>query len=207
MLILLVIYQLLVAFGRASFHESFPFASFVMAFALVAGVYASQAGRRLRLTIAGLAAGAVVLSTTEETSGNLLFLALLATTLVITFGHVLRTTRIRLDTIFGAVCVYIQLAALWGLIYYVIARIEGPTTFSLSSDTGDVRLQQDLFYYSWVTLTTLGYGDVTPQHPLARVAANLECIVGQFYIAIVVARLVAIQVTQRLTRDDESAAG
>ena len=53
-------------------------------------------------------------------------------------------------------------------------------------------------YFSWVTLTTVGYGDLSPTHPLARLLSNLESFVGQFYIAVVVARMVAIQVTMRM---------
>jgi hypothetical protein len=52
----------------------------------------------------------------------------------------------------------------------------------------------ELLYFSYVTLTTLGFGDITPVHPVARSIAGLEALTGQFYIAIVVARLVALHI-------------
>ena len=54
-----------------------------------------------------------------------------------------------------------------------------------------------LIYFSNVTLTTLGYGDILPLSNLARMLANLEAMAGQLYVAIVIARMVGVQVTQR----------
>ena len=104
--------------------------------------------------------------------------------------HVFRAERITLDKIAGAVCVYFLIAALWGIFYNVL----GPDAFAFAREVSHP--ENELFYYSWVTLSTLGYGDITPVHPLARVGANIECFAGQFYIAIVVARLVALQLIQ-----------
>ncbi len=55
----------------------------------------------------------------------------------------------------------------------------------------------DMIYFSNVTLTTLGYGDILPLSNLARMLANLEAMAGQLYVAIVIARMVGVQVTQR----------
>ena len=63
----------------------------------------------------------------------------------------------------------------------------------------------ELAYYSFVTLTTLGYGDITPATPYARALSNLEAIFGQFYIAILVAALVGIYIANRI--DPKSSAG
>ena len=59
----------------------------------------------------------------------------------------------------------------------------------------------DLLYYSFVTLTTLGYGDITPEGSIARVIAYLAAIVGQFYIAILVGTLVGMYLSQRKHED------
>jgi hypothetical protein len=54
-----------------------------------------------------------------------------------------------------------------------------------------------LLYFSLTTLTTTGYGDITPVDPVARSAANLEAVIGQFYLAITIARLVALEIAER----------
>ena len=59
------------------------------------------------------------------------------------------------------------------------------------------RLQADVVYFSFATLTTLGYGDIVPVDPFARSLANLESIIGQFYLAITVARLVTLELADR----------
>ena len=56
----------------------------------------------------------------------------------------------------------------------------------------------DLIYFSNVTLTTLGYGDIVPISNLARTLANLEAMAGQLYVAIVIASMVGMQVTQKI---------
>ena len=55
----------------------------------------------------------------------------------------------------------------------------------------------DALYYTTVTLTTTGYGDITPVDPFARGLANLEAVIGQFYLAITVARLIALEIADR----------
>ena len=70
--------------------------------------------------------------------------------------------------------------------------------------------QQAVVYFSFTTLTTLGYGDIVPVHPLARSLAYLEAIVGPLFVAVLIARLVALQVTSetenRAAKDEDEAA-
>jgi hypothetical protein len=96
----------------------------------------------------------------------------------------------------GAVVVYILLGAAWALIYQVVAlTIPQAFHFSESVAGGDPdALQRLLTYYSFITLTTTGYGDITPVHPVARTLAMLEALVGQLYPAITLARLVSLGV-------------
>jgi hypothetical protein len=58
-----------------------------------------------------------------------------------------------------------------------------------------------LFYFSFTTLTTLGYGDITPAGKFAQVLANMEAIAGQVYLAIFIARLVGLHIAQELKRE------
>jgi len=101
--------------------------------------------------------------------------------------------------IMGAVAAYLLLGVIWSLAYYLIAlrmpeafNVQGPFT------PGDREsLQSDLFYFSFVTLTTTGYGDIVPVHPIARMLVILEGVAGQLFPAILIARLVALQVQSR----------
>lgn len=104
--------------------------------------------------------------------------------------------------IFGAVCGYLLLGIIWSLMYYAV-ETASPGSFNMPAPTGaDVataRLDRDsLSYYSFITLATVGYGDVTPRTPLARTLAWVEAITGQLYLAILVAGLVGFKVTQAM---------
>ena len=103
--------------------------------------------------------------------------------------------RVRIGT--GATaCIYLLLGVIWALVYVFINQVM-PGSFS-GRITGTVFNQlQDFLYYSFVTLTTLGYGDIVPVRAGARALATFEAIVGQFYIAILVAGLVAAYITRR----------
>jgi hypothetical protein len=106
------------------------------------------------------------------------------------------------DAIFGAICGYLLLGIIWSLTYSAV-EMAFPGSFSTASSrsTGVVAARLDrgtLGYYSFITLATVGYGDVTPTTPLARTLAWMEAITGQFYLAILVAGLVGFKVTQAL---------
>jgi hypothetical protein len=109
------------------------------------------------------------------------------------------------DAIFGAVCGYLLLGIIWSLLCYA-AETASPGSFVKSSPGGDETVapqltRGELSYYSFITLATVGYGDVTPTTPLARMLAWTEAITGQFYLAILVAGLVGFKVTQAM-RDE-----
>jgi voltage-gated potassium channel len=115
------------------------------------------------------------------------------------------------DAIFGAVCGYLLLGIIWTLLYsavetawpgsfYLPAWEKEPVTPAITSVPSSFS-RDILSYYSFITLATVGYGDVTPRTPLARTLAWIEAITGQFYLAILVAGLVGFKVTQAM-RDD-----
>jgi hypothetical protein len=93
----------------------------------------------------------------------------------------------------GAIVVYLLLGALWSLLYQVVA-LTIPQAFRLPEGlAGDpATLQRMMTYFSFITLTTTGYGDITPVHPVARTLTMLEALVGQLYPAITLARLVSL---------------
>ncbi|MGO9110067.1 MAG: potassium channel family protein [Thermoguttaceae bacterium] len=104
------------------------------------------------------------------------------------------------DAIFGAVCGYLLLGIIWSLVYSAVETTSpGSSTSSTSATTPTVAGTHDrgvLTYYSFITLATVGYGDVTPSTPLARTLTCIEAITGQLYLAILVAGLVGIKVAQ-----------
>ncbi|MCU0873161.1 MAG: potassium channel family protein [Pirellulaceae bacterium] len=104
------------------------------------------------------------------------------------------------DAVFGAVVGYLLLGIIWSLLYSA-TETAFPGSFAMPALGGGDRAsgQVDrgtLGYFSFITLATVGYGDVTPTTPLARTLAWTEAITGQFYLAILVAGLVGFKVTQ-----------
>jgi voltage-gated potassium channel len=102
------------------------------------------------------------------------------------------------DSIYGAVCGYLFLGLAWAMSCSMIEAVQ-PGSYQMSQSLqteGDHPPQQVLTYYSFVTLTTVGYGDVTPVSPVTRTFAWVEAITGQFYLAIIVAGLVSMLVTK-----------
>lgn len=104
------------------------------------------------------------------------------------------------DSIFGAVCGYLFLGLGWAVLYSVIERYY-PGSFQMSQSLmikdGSARPLPDvLTYYSFVTLTTVGYGDVYPISPATQTLAWIEAITGQFYLAVIVAGLVSLLVAK-----------
>jgi hypothetical protein len=106
----------------------------------------------------------------------------------------------------GAVCGYLLLGMAWGVLYAMLDTA-WPGSFEVGSRLAEqVRADQSrvpLFtYYSFVTLTTVGYGDVTPLSTPARTCAWLEALTGQFYLAVLVAGLVGALLSRKSEASD-----
>lgn len=95
------------------------------------------------------------------------------------------------NMLFGAVCVYLLLGLIWAMFYAVLNYIWPQGAFQGIVFDNKYWQFDSYLYFSFTTLTTDGYGDITPLNPLVRTVAYLEMIVGQFYIAILVSGLVA----------------
>lgn len=111
--------------------------------------------------------------------------------------EVLSHQRVTSETVNGALCVYLLVALIWSQVYTILEATD-PGSFRLPEGAGgDVALQQTLTYFSVVTQTTLGYGDVVPATPSARSLAVGQAIFGQLYLAVLIARLVALEIAHR----------
>jgi predicted membrane channel-forming protein YqfA (hemolysin III family) len=96
-----------------------------------------------------------------------------------------RESRVTGDTLRGGISVYLMLGWFWVFIYQIIYLLE-PGAFSRPLTNSQ------LIYFSFTTLTTVGYGDILPVNQLAMIFSNLEAVVGQMYPAIIIARLVSL---------------
>jgi len=106
------------------------------------------------------------------------------------------TTKVTYNSIVGSICIFLLLGLIWVMLYLLLIE------FTALAFTGiEVRPWQEnlhsLIYFSFVTLTTLGFGDLLPASPLARFLVYIEAIVGVFYMAIVVSSLVSAGITHK----------
>ena len=108
-------------------------------------------------------------------------------------AFVLRARRADLGIVLGSVCVYLLVALMWGIGYALLEGLQ-PGSFALpvEADADADNMRNALQYFSFVTITTLGYGDIQPVARLARMLSTLEAVVGQLYLVILVARLVGL---------------
>ncbi len=99
----------------------------------------------------------------------------------------------------GAVAAYLLLGLIWSWVYYAIAlhRPGAFTGLEALSQRESEALYTHFQYFSFTVLTTVGFGDIVPVDPIARMAANLEGVTGQLFLAILIARLVSLQVQSK----------
>jgi voltage-gated potassium channel len=115
-------------------------------------------------------------------------------TAVLILRHVFQSREVTRDVIHGALVVYLLLGILGG---FVFALLEGLRPGSFDIPGGMIEENRLLFiYYSFITLTTLGYGDITPLTAPACSLSLLEAAFGQIYLAVLLARLVGIHISQ-----------
>lgn len=118
-------------------------------------------------------------------------IVLLIFTLVAVMARILRVERVTQNTVFGAIVVYLLLGMVWAIAYTLMDQAS-TTAFSpsgmLTESPGTAA------YFSLITQTTLGYGDITPAAGFPRMMAAVQAVVGQVFLVITVARMVGLQV-------------
>jgi hypothetical protein len=124
-------------------------------------------------------------------------LALSAFVIVI-FLQVSRAGPVSAHRIRGAIALYLLIAMLFAFLYGIM-EILAPGAFNLPGDWSRVSATrvEAFYYFSIVTLTTVGFGDITAVHPFARSLVMLEALIGQLYPAILLARLVSLEIETR----------
>jgi hypothetical protein len=170
---------------------------FVFALLLVSGVMALTERKLARMLLMPVAVvtltldlGSWVVPVAEPWVQGTSLLSLLLL-LAVVLGQTLRRGPITFHRIQGAVAAYLLLGVIWAHAYALVATLR-PGAFSGPVSPADG--PRAFFYFSFVTLTTVGYGDVLPIHPVARSLANLEAVTGSLYLATLIARLVSLAV-------------
>jgi hypothetical protein len=113
-----------------------------------------------------------------------------AATIALLLRYVFDREVLTSDRLWGAAAAYLMIGVMWSIFFTIIDRVEGPA-FAIRDASGPMQLN-DLLYFSFGTLTTSGFGDIVPVTRVARTAAMIEGIVGQLFIAILIARLVGV---------------
>jgi hypothetical protein len=109
---------------------------------------------------------------------------------------------VNMQRVLGAIAAYLLFGLTWSVIYGLLAQLI-PGAFSHTA-AGAIYSADDrasITYFSFVTLTTLGYGDITPTHEISRMFALMEALTGQLYPATLLARLVSLEVSHRSGRN------
>lgn len=167
--------------------------TFTLAMLIFGGaIYAGRTGSRLARPLAALLLLATVLQFLEftgvpgvEAPLAALALVIVAAAMVATFAELIGNREATSDGLVGAIFGYLLIASAWALLFRQL-EILHPGSFDLAEGDRDAQL----LYFSLITVTTVGYGDVLPVTAVARIWAALEAVVGTLYIAILIGRIV-----------------
>jgi hypothetical protein len=168
---------------------------------LLSGIYALSKQQLVLRTACALAFFIFLFKIIYYISGNehiftvqiVLSMLFIAQMLIMILRHILTEKEVTGDLIMGGACAFVLLGLVWAFAYYLL-EIYQPNSFKGIEERSDD--MWDFFYYSFVTLTTLGYGDILAVSKQARGLTILEAIVGQLYLAIMISRLVSLHIAE-----------
>ena len=177
------------------------------ALTFVAAVYAVSDKRAQWITGLFLALPTAILNTwftVHPGSSSLAVISLVSTlmflsfTLITLLRAVLRAETVTRDTIYGALSVYLLMAFVWGIAYLLLETLQpGGLSMDIARHPNHKVDWFDCMFYSFVTLTSLGYGDMVPISPQCRSLSVLEAVSGIMYFAVLVARLVGLYAVRK----------
>ncbi len=200
LVLLLFVFAPLQAIGL----QLFQVFGFMSALGLIAGIFLLSGSHTVAvaLLVAFAMAGTAALSRLSAPSvldvylfaGALLIMGVAIASVVA--RSVFAAGRVTHHRITGAILVYLSIAVTFTALFTMIGLIV-PNAFSGMTFEDNPALASKVIYFSFVTLTSTGYGDVFPVHPVARSLCNLETIIGQLYPATLLARLVSLEIEGR----------
>lgn len=195
LLLLILVTPVAEQFLQASY---IPLVSDLAGLATLIGIWSLSKNRKWFQLGCGLALGAVV-CTGVSVAADLPVAKMFGQILILIFCGLGASIALRdvfhvegavgTNQIMGAVCVYLLFGVIWAILYQLVESLSPGSFKGLESfESG-----QPFVYYSFVTLTTLGYGDIGPVRPAAMALAYMEAVFGQFYLAVLVAGLVGMR--------------
>jgi Ion channel len=208
LLSVLTVLLLIMLFVVAPFHAAgirmFEAFGAIVALVMVAGVLVISASPTATLVIlAGflLNVFVVIARLIRPTTYDLYLVAAAWFVIVCTLAVVVARTvfaqgRVSFHRVVGAVLLYLLIALAFVSLFMLVGLLV-PNAFSGLVFEDNEKLASNLIYFSFVTLTSTGYGDIYPVHPIARSLCNLETIIGQLYPATLLARLVSLEIAGR----------
>jgi hypothetical protein len=120
--------------------------------------------------------------------------------IILFLEHFFRQDEINREVIFGALVVFLLMGLMWGYGYTLLEHLQ-PGSFNHPAGLSELDLGA-FDYFSFVTITTLGYGDITPVSAPARAMVMVQAVIGQVYLAVLVAWLVGINIAQRIEKKE-----
>jgi hypothetical protein len=126
--------------------------------------------------------------------------------------YLVAARKVDAEIIYAAICLYLLLGVTWTMMYFGVVLID-PLAINLKVDTDFADRESmtvvlhELIYFSYVTQTTLGYGDLTPVTGIARALVIAQSLLGQIYIAVIIARLVGLQIADGMNESFTDTAG
>ena len=191
-----------------TFRHGILILNIIAATILVAGSYALSERRHLFviaiiLSLISIIATALLLVFQKHWAvliAHSCIVILIAFSSITILGYVFHSGRVTADRIFAAICVYMLVGYGWTFAYALLDETL-PGSFATVTQIGPndyIGRVMQLRYFSFMTLTTVGYGDVVPRSSAARTMAVLEAVMGQFYLAVLIARLVGLHIVHGL---------
>ncbi len=118
-------------------------------------------------------------------------------------AYAVRARRVDSEHLYAALSAYLLAGLVFGFIHFIIERYI-PGSYAVNGQVLMVPFQiQEAIYFSFVTMATLGYGDIVPLSDAARSLAIVEAVIGQLYLAVMIARIVSMYVPRGRTRDEQ----
>ena len=189
--------------------ETLPALDLVFAIVIISAVYVAGSERNWLIAAILLAIPTLILSVISDLdtwpADNLAIIYLVFLCLFVGFAamavirEILLADAITVHTISAALVVYLLIGLLWALLFF-IAEVKNPGSYNITEDLSyyqdkSENIFSDLTYFSLITITSTGYGDITPTGELSRTLASLEAVLGQVFLAVLVAWLVGKYLT------------
>jgi len=198
---------LLIAFPLAQdlgYHNIAIMRAVVFSVLLLVGIWSLKGGGRLYVAGMAFVVTGIALSILAANldvmalryGSNLAMFGFLIVAIIHTLRQVVFGTELDTNRLVGAICVFLLLGMIWAFAYSIL-ELAVPESFKGLSAAHTPGFDSSWLYFSFVTLTTLGYGDITPATSIARTLSYMQAIAGQFYVAVLVAGLVSAFIADR----------